>query len=478
MLRRSSPLSKLSTLGMIIVLIPLGYGVYKVFHDMQAPEVSISHMADRISPSVPVVVTATDAPSGIRSISVEARYQENVIEIAQQKFSDNMQTQQLIFTLDATNLPEGAVFDLEVTARDASFGGFGFGNKTTLILPLRIDRTVPRASVKSSAPTVFKGGSACVVYSLSKEAQQTGVRVGDLFFPAFRQNNGDFVCFFAFPYNMEVKDFTPQLFALDVAGNVFAASLDVNRKTRVFKTDTIHIPQNFLDLKSAEFSALVPGNMSDIERFLQVNGPVRRDNAAALLQIGRDTVDTMLWKGAFLRLPRAASRAGFADFRTYYWQGQKVDEQTHLGFDLASLKQAEVPAANSGRVVFANYLGIYGYLIVIDHGLGLQSIYSHLSEIGVNVGQNVERGQIIAKTGMTGMAGGDHLHFGIMISGFEVTPLEWLDSHWVKDNIVDRINETGGKSPEFAVNPEDQAIQENQEEQNPPAKKPVRGRRR
>lgn len=473
MARRSTTFSRLSLLGMIIVLIPLGYGVYRLFHDLEAPDVSLSHMADRISPSVPVVVTARDAASGIKSISVEVRYQEQTIQIAEQKFSDGMQSQQLIFTLDAANLPDGAVFDLEVSARDTSFGGFGFGNKKTLILPLRLDRILPRASVKTSAPVIFKGGSACIVYSLSKEVQQTGVRAGDLFFPAFRQNNGDYICFFAFPYNVDIKNYTPQLFALDISGNVLSQDLAINRKNRVFKTDTLNISQSFLDLKSAEFSALVPGAMSDIDRFLQINGPIRRANSAALLQIGRDTVNAMLWKGSFLRLPKAASRAGFADHRTYLWQGQKVDEQTHLGFDLASVRQAEVPAANSGRIIFADYLGIYGYLIVIDHGMGLQSIYSHLSEIGVSVGQSVERGQVIGRTGATGMAGGDHLHFGILISGLEVTPLEWLDSRWIKHNISDRINDAGGKAPDVTVEAQDEAA-----DSPKPAKKPASKRNR
>lgn len=472
MARRSNTFSQLSILGMVIVLIPLAYGVYRLFHDLDAPEISISHMADRISPSAPVVVTARDAASGIKSISVEARYQEKVIEVAEQKFSDGMQTQQLIFTLENAGLPDGAVFDLEVSARDTSFGGFGFGNKRVLIQPMRLDREMPRASVKSSVPVVFKGGSSCIVYSLSKEVQQTGVRAGEFFFPAFRQNNGDYICFFGFPYNVDVKDYKPQLFALDVAGNVLSQELAINRRNRVFKSDTLNISQSFLDLKSAEFSALAPGSMSDIDRFLQVNGPIRRANAAALLQIGRDTVNETLWQGGFLRLPRAASRAGFADHRTYLWQGQKVDEQTHLGFDLASVRQAEVPAANSGRVIFADYLGIYGYLIVLDHGLGLQSLYSHLSEIGVNVGQSVEKGQVIGRTGATGMAGGDHLHFGILISGLEVTPLEWLDNKWVKHNIADRINDAGGKAPEITLD-----AQEEEPKKPQPTKRQQSGRR-
>ena len=122
------------------------------------------------------------------------------------------------------------------------------------------------------------------------------------------------------------------------------------------------------------------------------------------------------------------------------YQGKQVGESYHLGFDLASVRNAEVPAANNGRVVFTGELGIYGNLVVIDHGLGLMSLYSHLSEIHVKVGDVVQKGAIIAKTGSTGLAFGDHLHFGILVGGVEVTPLEWLDPKWIKDNITGRLN--------------------------------------
>jgi murein DD-endopeptidase MepM/ murein hydrolase activator NlpD len=346
-------------------------------------------------------------------------------------------------------LKNGETFDLEITATDDSFGGFGFGNKKTDIFPLRVDSNPPRLSVKSSVPYVRRGGAACVVYALSKEVQQTGVKVNDLFFPAFRQENGDYLCFFAFPYSFETRDFSPQLVALDSAGNMQVNALPVVSINRQFKTDTITVTPGFLDAKAAEFETVFPGALTNIERFLKINGLVRKQNATTLMEIGKKTEYRALWSGAFLRLPRASSRAGFADHRTYLWEGQKVDEQTHLGFDLASLKQSPVPAANHGVVAYCGYLGIYGNLVVIDHGLGLQSLYSHLSEISVQNGQNRQQGQTLGKTGATGMAGGDHLHFGILISGLEVTPLEWLDDHWIKDNIVDRIKDAGGSPPAF-----------------------------
>ena len=460
--------SKLSFIFLLFFTAALGCGGYLIFQDRDSPEIVLSHSAETIAPALPVTVTVTDATSAVTRVSVLVRFKENVIPVLDKEFDDGGHARQLTFSLHEAGLKHNDTFDLEITAVDDSFGGFGFGNTARIILPLRLDGTLPRTSVKTSVPYVRKGGTGCIVYSISKEVQQTGVKAGDLFFPAFRQESGDYLCFFGFPYYTEITDYKPVLIALDLAGNLQSTNLPVTSMPRQFKTDTISISQGFLDAKAVEFEGIFPGAMSDIERFLKVNGQVRHDNAEALMSIGKNTAREMLWKGAFMRLPRAASRAGFADHRTYMWEGEKVDEQVHLGFDLASTKQSPVPASNNGVVVFAGYLGIYGNLIIIDHGLGLQSLYSHLSEIAVEMGQTVAKGDIIGKTGASGMAGGDHLHFGILVSGLEVTPLEWLDDHWIKDNVVDRIKDAGGTAPEFSVAPAPEQPQKPQ-----PARKPA-----
>ena len=116
-----------------------------------------------------------------------------------------------------------------------------------------------------------------------------------------------------------------------------------------------------------------------------------------------------------------------------------MDEQTHMGVDLASLANSEVQTANQGRVIFAGDLGIYGLTVVLDHGQGVASIYSHLSKIDVRLDQMVPKGQSIGVTGQTGLAGGDHLHFGIMINGHFVNPIEWWDPHWIQDNVSKKL---------------------------------------
>ena len=186
---------------------------------------------------------------------------------------------------------------------------------------------------------------------------------------------------------------------------------------------------------------LVPdsGTLGPMDTFLKVNRDVRRQNSAAIKRVTARTTADKLWEGRFLRLPNAAPRAGFADRRTYRYKGKDIDRQVHLGIDLASLKQSPVPAANSGRVAFAGSLGIYGNTIIIDHGLGLFSLYAHLSSFARDEGQVVARGDIIGRTGSSGMAGGDHLHFSMLVHNTFVNPIEWWDEKWIEHNISSKL---------------------------------------
>jgi len=138
-------------------------------------------------------------------------------------------------------------------------------------------------------------------------------------------------------------------------------------------------------------------------------------------------------------MKNASPMALFGDHRTYLYGNKAIGESTHLGVDLASTANAPVEAANNGIVVFVGTLGIYGNAIIIDHGLGIFSVYGHLSSISTKTGQTVKKGDVIGNTGTTGLAGGDHLHFGMLVGGQFVNPVEWWDPHWIKDNVADKL---------------------------------------
>jgi murein DD-endopeptidase MepM/ murein hydrolase activator NlpD len=214
-------------------------------------------------------------------------------------------------------------------------------------------------------------------------------------------------------------------------------------RPRTFADKTLTIDDDFLRRKVPDLlrenQLPVPDDL--VQGYLAVNRDLRKTTEERLRQICRDSDPTPHWQGGLLRMPNAAPLSGFADRRTYLHNGQVIDHQTHLGFDLASLKLAAVPAAADGRVAFVGPLGIYGTTVVLDHGLGLFTLYGHLSSTAVTQGASVARGDTVGKTGDTGLAGGDHLHFSVMIHGVHVDPVEWWDAHWITDHVDARLAE-------------------------------------
>ncbi len=429
-------------MAMLIILAAAGAGAYFLMRDLSGPVVTLSLTGDRIG-LVRTVEVGLDDKSGVKSVSVVVRRGAKSMDVLRQNFPGLEPRQKISFQLKETQLPEGS-FELEVRAVDGSFAGFGKGNATTLTRKLILDSRPPRIAVRTGAPAIYRGGSALIVYTLSEDVSKSGVRLGELFFPGYRQANGSYACLFPFPVEMAVNEYRPEIMAQDLAGNVTSSRLLIHAGSRNYRADTLNIPESFLNFKADELAQLCPDMPAPLEQYLCANSRVRESNDKTLLAVAADpgnVTDHFLWSGRFQRLPRSAVKANFGDFRTYVdGNRQKIDEQRHMGLDLASVARADVPAAQSGRVIWVDYLGIHGQMILIDHGMGLMTQYSHLSEYLVKVGDMVKAGDIIAHTGTTGLAGGDHLHFGVLVGGVPVQPLEWLDPVWVRNNIISRLN--------------------------------------
>jgi murein DD-endopeptidase MepM/ murein hydrolase activator NlpD len=264
------------------------------------------------------------------------------------------------------------------------------------------------------------------------------VRVGDSFSPGFRHPSDPalFVAFYAV-HPDSPADLRAEVVAEDRAGNEGTVPLAVSLVERSFPSDTVQVSDGFLGRKIPELLPEHDGEL--IDAYLKVNRDLRRENAEKLRKLCSDSSDDRLWSGPFLQLPASQVNARFAERRTYVYEGREVDRQTHMGFDLASTARAAVPAANDGVVAFVGPLGIYGNTVLIDHGLGVFSLYGHLSEITVEKGQPVARGDQIGRTGATGLAGGDHLHFSMLVAGDFVDPLEWFDKQWIEEHVEAKL---------------------------------------
>ncbi len=412
--------------------------LYYIKAEWTPPTLSLTPEHSKVSARTVFTVTTADQDSALRSLQIVATQGGKSVDLVSKTLPEGMTELREEFSIPRTGLSNGPL-TLTITVKDTSWHRFGHGNRAQIVRELEIDSKPPVVSVLSGQHYVNFGGTGLAVYSTDEELAVSGVRVGEHFFPGYPYQPGKYLCFFATPYNLDPASVKPTLVASDLAGNEVSIGFLFRLLPKKFKQDSINISDSFLQSKMGQFTELYPESIQPIDIFRKVNSELRAKNVASLLQSGKDTVPQMLWEGPFLRLPNSAPMAGFADNRTYLYQGQAVDNQTHLGVDLASLATSPVPAANSGRVIQAEFMGIYGNMIIIDHGFGVQSLYSHLSEIHVQKGENVQRGQIIGKTGATGMAGGDHLHFGMLISGLEVQPIEWWDPHWIKDNITSKL---------------------------------------
>jgi murein DD-endopeptidase MepM/ murein hydrolase activator NlpD len=349
-----------------------------------------------------------------------------------------------------TPAPEGAAV-LEVRARDWSWLNL-FRSEPTLRHPVRIDRTPPRLEVLSSQHRVQVGGSEALVYRVSDDAVESGVAVGDVTFPGtvgYLKDPALRVALFAVPSDQ--PNAAPAAYAVDAAGNRRTTSFDVQVQPKRFADKTLELTPAFLQKKVPELLAAndLPPTSDLVAGYLQINGDLRRRTEGRVRALCQGRTSTRHWGAALVRLPNAAPLAGFGDRRTYRYEGRDIDQQTHLGYDLASLQGAVVPAAAAGTVMFAGPLGIYGDTVVLDHGLGLYTLYGHLRQIDVKAGDAVGAAQPIGRTGDTGLAGGDHLHFSTMIGGVHVNPVEWWDAHWIQDHVLARTGpyEAGPAGP-------------------------------
>jgi murein DD-endopeptidase MepM/ murein hydrolase activator NlpD len=350
-------------------------------------------------------------------------------------------------TLDAAalKLQEGPA-ELEVDARDALWRPRP-PRGPRLVHRFTVDLTPPTLEFKAATGYIKHAGAGIVVYRPAGAAR-SGVRVGSEFFPGvagLSQDPAVHVALFAVPYNG--PETAPAVVAVDEAGNERVIGVPVTFLPTRFPKDTIALTEAFLRRKVPELVPQTSGTATAeelLQAFLRVNGEGRKGFEAKIREIGRgESSPKPLWTGPFRQQSNTKVFANFPEERTYQLDGRTVDTQWHLGIDLASNRRSPVEASNAGRVVFTGPHGIYGNMVVLDHGLGLMSLYAHLSDIGVKVGQAVQKGEALGRSGETGLAGGDHLHFALLVHGVYASPIEWWDDHWMKDRIAKPLVDAG-----------------------------------
>ena len=441
----------------LILLVGVAAGWAAATWDSSPPEVAWIDPPRIVGPKTEIQVEVRDQGRGLKSLRLLLRQQgrdlvvhEESIDEAGFLWTDGTLERRLAFrTSDMApreDLKEGS-FTLEMRVQDHASLGL-WSRETVEQETFRLDRTPPRIDVLSNQHYIRQGGSAAVRYRVSEPVDSSGIQVGDRIYAGYPVPSGEegvHVCLFALGHDQNRE--TPMtVWAQDPAGNRGRENFWKKVFPGRFRKRNINISDRFIErvLPSiVERSEEVRATSTPLEMFLEVNGSLRRVNNRQIAEMAAQTAATPLWTEEFLQLSNSQVESFFADFRSYFYQGKKVDEQTHLGFDLASLAQAPAECSNDGVVIFADYLGIYGNTVVVDHGLGLQSLYAHLSRFDVGVGDEVRKGQSLGRTGQTGLAGGDHLHFTMVLHGTHVNPIEWWDPAWVRKRVLSRLKTPG-----------------------------------
>lgn len=443
---RKSP-KKVLIIVLVLLLVWLGMAALK---PGGSPTVALTSDLPGIGPLTRIEASAAESGRGIAALKVELLQGDLKDVLFEAAYASRApwplwgeRTGSQAVTLEVGRETHPSLVEGEATVRISAWPAPAWlrrGSPTVRELTLPVRLTPPLVQVVSSHHYVAQGGSEAVVYRVGESAVRDGVEVGKYWFPGYPLPGGgeqDRFALFAAPYDLE-DPATIRLVAADDVGNEFGRNFIDQYFARPMRSDDIQLSESFMEKVVPEILSQSPEVVDQgslLANYLEINGELRRLNGETLEALGADSNPSFAWNDVFLQMHNAQVMSAFADRRTYYLAGEAVDQQDHLGFDLASVRRAPIQAANAGRVVLARYFGIYGNTVVVDHGYGLQSLYAHLAEIRVAEGEVVERGQTVGLSGETGLAGGDHLHFTMLLHGLPVNPREWWDAHWLTDRL-------------------------------------------
>jgi len=448
------------TLAVLLLIVIGGLATAAYFlrprFESEPPQIKVTPEAGALGLASRVEILVTDLGTGLRSVTATLSAGGAEHSLASEQYRDPVREKKITLDLSKlAGLKEGPAV-LRVSARDDSFSNFFKGNEAAAQKEFTIDITPPTIELVADDRYVNFGGVGAIVYKASADTATSGVRIGDNYFPGFkgpvRGHPDYFFALFAHPYNVPAEA-KAMLVATDGAGNTRQVPLAYHLKNVKYKKSTIPLSDSFLQNKVAPLLndvAARQGSPKDV--FIAVNKGLRKANEDKIAQVTSKSTPSILWKGAFSQLSNSKVEANFADARTYTYNKEPIDTAYHVGYDLSVTKHYPVEAANSGVVAFVGDLGIYGNTVILDHGLGLFTLYSHLSSIDVKVGDAISARQIIGKTGETGLAAGDHLHYGVYLQGVAVLPVEWWDAKWINDNVQPKLE--GRASEEAAVAPQ------------------------
>ncbi len=450
-MRRKKRASALGSLLVILMLIGGAYGTYKVLKSptFETNRPIIEMPVERFWNSHhPFSIQISD-DSGIKKVLAYLSNGKERVKIADIDFKKPPKN----YTLQIKYPKIGFIDNsdnlvLTVIAQDSSKWHFFKGNSTVKKGRLKIDTQKPDVFSLITSYGITRGGSALAIFKATDQNLKelyVETNFGKKFEPTPFYKEGYYAVLLAWP--IDQKRFRAKIVAKDEAGNVTKARLGFFLKSRKYRISYLQAKERFINGKIADLAEDEPEltkDLSPTEKLKFINETYRTKNDTLIKEmtskVDHNRIETFNLH-PFYPLKNGKVVGSFGDHR-YYWYKNKeniISESYHLGIDLASVRMDDIIISNPGVVVFANYNGIYGNNLIVYHGLGLYTVYGHCSTLLKKRGDLVEAGEVGAKTGATGLALGDHLHFSTMVQGIFVRPAEWMDSKWIQANITDVI---------------------------------------
>jgi murein DD-endopeptidase MepM/ murein hydrolase activator NlpD len=417
------------------VLVLLVFGV--IFFSGKEAAIKLAKPAPAIGAATSISVEA-GGPVGVKAFSAVVEQGDNSQLVYEDDTPSSQPARIYTFTAGRKQVPflkEGpAKLVLKAKSNDLR------GATKTLTLDIQVVLKPPTVSADGFQHYINQGGAELVVLDLGGNWTEAGVKVANYSVGSFSmpgEPDSSNHRFSLFPFSWDVSpDTIPLAFARNGAGTEVTTPFTVRLFPKKFRSSDIIVTDD--NLRKVVGDLDPDGSGSLPERFVKLNRDLRRANTQQIYELRTHTEKRILWSGPFIPV-KGTRESFFADRRSYLYKGRKIDEQVHLGYDLAQTAHTPVKAANSGKVIYADRLGIYGNCVIIDHGYSLQSLYGHMSRILVKVGDTLTKQQQIGVSGSTGMAFGDHVHFSMLIGGYQVDPKEWWDEHWIHDRILSKI---------------------------------------
>jgi murein DD-endopeptidase MepM/ murein hydrolase activator NlpD len=435
-------------LGWIIIVLVLsgvGFMGFSPLFERDDPKVTISQEG-YWNFKDPIRVNVEDA-SGLKSFKATISTPHDEWVVADESASTETKKSFTLSPPKGVHRVEATSIVLKVEATDNSLWGFFTGNTYKDEVTLVIDQRRPVLSIIANSYKIQKGGAAIVIFKADDPHMQSlkiETNYGKTFIAQPFMKEGYYASLVAWP--VQQQTFSATVVARDRAGNETRSGVPLRLKDHVYRVSNIELSDAFLDGKIAELANVyeqTAGVDDRLEQFRIINEKVRADNEKIIHQITSKVSNKMIVDFnplPFYPLVNGQKVADFGDHRIYSYKGQKnISNAYHMGIDLASVAMGPITSSNGGNVVFSEANGIYGNLPIIDHGFGLYTLYGHCSDVHVQKGDIAGINQQIAKTGLSGYAMGDHLHFGILVQGVEVRPEEWMDGKWIADNITSVI---------------------------------------